>query len=82
MPRFKVTAGASCWSASRLDDARRGALSAFACGELGDCLARQTPPSNLIRVGAGAEPLRSPVATLGARVVGVEWWRGYRGRTA
>ena len=58
MPRFKVTAGASCWSASRLDDARRGALAAFACGELGDCLARQTPPSNLIRVGAGAEPLR------------------------
>jgi hypothetical protein len=34
--RFKVTDGASCWSASRLDDARRGALAVFASRELGD----------------------------------------------
>ena len=43
MPRFKVTAGASCWSASRLDDARRGALAVFASRGLGDCLGDYRP---------------------------------------
>jgi hypothetical protein len=43
---------------------------------------RADPPSNLIRVGGGSRALKESSGHPGCSGCWVEWWRGYRGRTA